>query len=104
MDLSGAADPAQAGQFQQQAGQGVMAQRAQADRAVAADFGENNIYPTVPAEMLQSAYQPGAAGGGGGGIVVPLMPAAAGAALIRVWQDGRGHRSRRKWRLINRTR
>ena len=81
VDLSGAADPAQAGQFQQQAGQGVMAQRAQADRAVAADFGENNIYPTVPAEMLQSAYQPGAAGGGGGGIVVPLMPAAAGAAL-----------------------
>lgn len=58
VDLTGDADPSQNLRQQQTSDAEVASQRAMADRASMAYFGENDIYPTVPAETLQPSYQP----------------------------------------------
>lgn len=64
VDLTGDANPSQAEVHQQTAHQQVDTSRAQADAATTADFGENNVYPTVPIETLRPSYQPSAPPGG----------------------------------------
>jgi hypothetical protein len=57
VDLTGEADPTQNDQQQQASAQVVATQRAQADTVTPADFGENSVFPTVPAETLRPSYK-----------------------------------------------
>ena len=77
VDLSGEADPSQNQRQQQVAGQEVAGRRLEADAATSADFGENAIYPTVPAETLRPSYTPTAAPARGG-TGIGEIPAASG--------------------------
>ncbi|HEX5736468.1 MAG TPA: hypothetical protein VF131_26795 [Blastocatellia bacterium] len=71
VDLTGSADPSQMAGHQQASDQEVVASRTEANAATAKDFGENDIYPTVPAETLRSSYKPGAPAAAGGGAIAP---------------------------------
>ena len=65
VDLTGDADPARYDEQEAESGQAVAARRAEADAAVQADFGEQAIYPTTPAETLRPSYTPTTPEGGG---------------------------------------
>lgn len=68
VDLTGTADPAQTDQYQQECSLVIAEQGMDAEAATNADFGEHDIYPTVPDETLRPAYKPTAP---------PAVPAAA---------------------------
>lgn len=57
VDLEGEADPNQNDQHQRDSDQEVKARQQQANQAAAEDFGESDIYPTVPTERLRSSHQ-----------------------------------------------
>jgi hypothetical protein len=57
VDLDGEADPNQNDQYQRESDQEVKARQRQADQAAAENFGENDIYPTVPTQRLRSSHQ-----------------------------------------------
>jgi hypothetical protein len=68
VDLDGEANPNQNDQYQRESEQEVKARQLKADQAAAENFGENDIYPTVPTERLRSSHQlssPQAAAGRG---------------------------------------
>jgi hypothetical protein len=72
VDTSGEADPTQNIHNQQKSEQEVSTRKGAADQAIAAHFGENEIYPTVSAEKLRSTYKPTApTGAKGAGIANP---------------------------------
>jgi hypothetical protein len=81
VDLTGDANPALMADHRTSSDEEISANRAMADAATAADFGENDIYPTVPPEMLRPSYTPGAPGGGGleAPGAAPALPAEARA-------------------------
>jgi hypothetical protein len=58
VDLTGDADPNRNANYQQLTNAAVITQQGQADATTQVNFGENQIYPTVPAERLTSSYQP----------------------------------------------
>lgn len=58
VDLTGEADPTQNDRQQQVSDQEIVDSQAQANSATTADFGENEIYPTAPKEMLRPSYKP----------------------------------------------
>lgn len=57
VDLEGEADPNQSDQYQRDSDQEIKARQRQADQAAAEDFGENDIYPTIPTQRLRSSHQ-----------------------------------------------
>ncbi|MGL4622146.1 MAG: eCIS core domain-containing protein, partial [Chroococcidiopsis sp.] len=57
IDMSGDADPSQNVLNQQQSEQEVSTRNGEADLAVVAQFGEDEIYPVLPAEKLKSTYE-----------------------------------------------
>jgi hypothetical protein len=67
VDVTGEADPAQTAAHLDASDRVVGGQKAQADAATSGSFGENEIFPTVPTEMLRPTYTlappPSAAGG-----------------------------------------
>jgi Restriction endonuclease fold toxin 3/Domain of unknown function (DUF4157)/Putative RNase-like toxin, toxin_1 len=63
VDMSGEADPSQNALNQQKSEQEVSIHNEEADLAVAGQFGEDAIYPTVPVEKLKSTYKPTAPNG-----------------------------------------
>ncbi|MDZ8055684.1 MAG: DUF4157 domain-containing protein [Aulosira sp. ZfuVER01] len=67
VDLSGEANPNQNLQYQQESDREVTTRKAQADAATTADFGENNIFPTIPTQKLRPNYKPTPAQGAKGG-------------------------------------
>ncbi|BAY07540.1 eCIS core domain-containing protein [Calothrix sp. NIES-2098] len=76
VDLSGEADPNQNLQYQQESDREVSSRKTQADAATTADFGENNIFPTVPTQKLRPNYKPTAAQGAKAGSALnpPAIP------------------------------
>lgn len=54
VDVTGEADPAQMGSFEQESGESVAAAKTEASTAVSADFGENNIFPAPDNEVLKA--------------------------------------------------
>ncbi|OUL32591.1 DUF4157 domain-containing protein [Nostoc sp. 106C] len=76
VDLSGEADPNQNLQYQQESDREVSSRKTQADAATTADFGENNIFPTLPTQKLRPNYKPTAAQGAKGGSALnpPAIP------------------------------
>lgn len=77
VDTSGDANPAQTAQHLQDSSQEMTARRTQADTAVAADFGEHQVFPTVPVGTLRSAYTP-ASPKGASGEIAPSAPSLPG--------------------------
>jgi len=59
VDLTGDADPHRNEQQEQLSAQSVGDSQTHADGATSAHFGEDDIYPTVPAEKLRSSHKPG---------------------------------------------
>lgn len=53
VDLSGDSDPARMKRHEEASFAEVQTGRVQADAATNADFGEHNIYPTIPTEMMR---------------------------------------------------
>jgi hypothetical protein len=85
VNLTGDADPKRNEEQQSAAHQSVAASRSEADRATTGNFGENDIYPTVPQETLRPSYKPSgiADGRASGGKVAPAIPEQARADFDR---------------------
>ncbi|HEX5736469.1 MAG TPA: hypothetical protein VF131_26800 [Blastocatellia bacterium] len=58
VELSGDSDPSQMSGYEQQSNASVQNARTQADAATTADFGENDIYPTVPQATIKPELSP----------------------------------------------
>jgi hypothetical protein len=54
VDVTGAADPAQMGSFEQASGDSVAAAKSQAGAQASVDFGENNIFPAAGHRILKA--------------------------------------------------
>lgn len=76
VDLAGEANPGRIEVHRAISGQAVSDRHAAADAATSADFGENDIYPTVPGGTVGSSYAPSAppAQGGSGVPAPPALP------------------------------
>lgn len=75
VDLTGDADPRKNAQQQRASDQEVVSQRAAADAATMAYFGENDIYPTVAQETLRPSHTPAPPPApGGSGVPIASVP------------------------------
>jgi hypothetical protein len=90
VDLSGEANPAQNEGQQQSAEHEVAGHRAEADAATKADFGENDVYPSVPTAKLRPSYKPGPPPAPGG-------PTALEAVELPVKERGEFDRATAPW-------